>query len=181
MEPSPESLKAILLGFADGTYLRRPITSAQIPADAAPPNRERLFPTRCLRSAGRTVLRPFAFIRWTALRDRLQFSLAAQHILGNVESAVTGTPVYKVSVSVVTWTDDVKVLLPLAVCEAARASPVSVSPFVDEQAFHQLPCEFLVRVKVISTGLRLAIQSFVEGIYLLRGSGCLLVHIALPP
>jgi hypothetical protein len=172
---SPEALEALSLGLADRTDGGRALAGAEIAADPAPPDGESGFLAGASRRTGRTILRAL-FLRWAALRDGLGFLLASQYLIGDVEGTIAISPVQQVRVAVVAGADDVQVLLLVPRRQPTGTGPVAVPLFVDEQSFHQIPGKLPIRVKVVSRGLGLPVQSLVESVHFLSRNGNLFVH-----
>jgi hypothetical protein len=113
-----EPLKSLLTYLADGTDLRRPLSSAKIAADSASPHRKGKLEGHLCDIGFQHLCRCFLLLpqllplfRWSPpLRNGRKLLLARQDGFGDIKRTVTGAKFIDICVSVVAGADEIQVL-----------------------------------------------------------------------
>jgi len=149
---SDKPLEPVLLCLADRTDPRRLIPCTEVPADLAPPHRERKREDRGQAGSFCTDFCRFSPAFRTGgppLGNRCHLPAAAGNCLVHVQGTVTGTVLINIHIAVIAGADDIEVLLFLPIGKAARAGLVPVPLLVFQQAADQVPDKFRIRVEPV--------------------------------
>lgn len=146
---SEEPFKTVLCNLAYRAYQWRGFAGTQITADPAPPDRQgdsqRHIPGRGLRNG-------LPHTSWrTTFRDWAHGLFTPRDLSRYVQGTVTCTEFLQVSVTVITWADDIEVLLPLSRRDPAGTCRVSVPLLVDHQPPDQVFCKVRVGIQEVAS------------------------------